>query len=284
MADIADRTADVDGLTVFYREAGPAGAPVLVLLHGFPSASHQFRELIPLLADRFHIVAPDLPGFGKTDMPPRGAFGYTFDHLADVIDRWTEVLGLGRFALYVFDYGAPVGFRIAARLPERITAIISQNGNAYEEGLSDGWNPIQAYWKDPSPANREAIRTMVAPQTTIWQYTHGVPDTTRVSPDGYGLDNYYLARPGNAEIQLDLFLDYASNVALYPAWQEYFRTSRPPLLAVWGKNDPFFRPAGAEAFKRDIPDADVRFLDTGHFALETHVGEIATAIGEFLAR
>jgi pimeloyl-ACP methyl ester carboxylesterase len=284
VADIAYRTADVDGLTVFYREAGPVGAPALVLLHGFPSASHQFRELIPLLADRFHIVAPDLPGFGKTDMPPRDDFGYTFDHLADVIDRWTEVLGLGRFALYVFDYGAPVGFRIASRHPERITAIISQNGNAYEEGLSDGWDPIQAYWKDPSEASREAIRVMVAPQTTIWQYTHGVPDTTRVSPDGYGLDNCYLARPGNDEIQLDLFLDYASNVALYPAWQQYFRDSRPPLLAVWGRNDPFFLPAGAEAFKRDIPDADVRFLDTGHFALETHVEEVAAAIGEFLAR
>jgi len=284
MADIAYRTADVDGLSVFYREAGPAGAPVLVLLHGFPSASHQFRELIPLLADRFHIVAPDLPGFGKTDMPPREDFDYTFDHLAGVIDRWTEVLGLGSFAIYVFDYGAPVGFRIASRHPERITAIISQNGNAYEEGLSDGWNPIQAYWKDPSEANRAAIRTMVDPQTTIWQYTHGVPDTTRVSPDGYGLDNYYLARPGNDEIQLDLFLDYASNVALYPAWQQYFHTSRPPLLAVWGKNDPFFLPAGAEAFKRDIPGADVRFVDSGHFALETHAEEIAAAIGEFLTR
>ncbi|HTZ24406.1 MAG TPA: alpha/beta hydrolase, partial [Streptosporangiaceae bacterium] len=244
----------------------------------------QFRELIPLLAGRFHVIAPDLPGFGQTDMPSRSDFDYTFDHLADVIDRWTEVLGLDSFALYVFDYGAPVGFRIATRHPERITAIISQNGNAYEEGLSDGWNPIQAYWKDPSPANREAIRTMLQPQTTIWQYTHGVPNTARVGPDGYGLDNYYLARPGNDEIQLDLFLDYASNVALYPAWQDYFRTSRPPLLAVWGRNDPFFLPAGAEAFKRDIPDADVRFFDTGHFALETHVEEIATAIGEFLAR
>jgi len=284
MADIAYRKADVDGLTVFYREAGAVGAPTLVLLHGFPSASHQFRELIPLLADRFHIVAPDFPGFGKTEMPARHDFSYTFDHLADVIDRWTEVLGLGSFALYVFDYGAPVGFRIAARHPERITAIVSQNGNAYEEGLSEGWNPIQAYWKDPSAANRAAIRMMVEPQTTIWQYTHGVSDTTRVSPDGYGLDNYYLARPGNDEIQLDLFLDYASNVALYPAWQEYFRVSRPPLLAVWGKNDPFFLPAGAEAFKRDIPDADVRFFDTGHFALETHVEEIAAAIGEFLTR
>jgi pimeloyl-ACP methyl ester carboxylesterase len=282
MADIAYRTADVDGLTVFYREAGASGAPTLVLLHGFPSASHMFRELIPLLADRFHIVAPDLPGFGKSDMPPRGEFDYTFDHLSHVIDRLTEVLGLDRFALYVFDYGAPVGFRIAARHPERVTAIITQNGNAYEDGLSDGWNPVQAYWKEPTQANREAIRTMVAPQTTIMQYTHGVPDTTRVSPDGYGLDNYYLARSGAGEIQLDLFLDYASNVALYPTFQEYFRASRPPLLAVWGRNDPFFLPAGAEAFKRDIPDADVRFVDTGHFALETHVEEIATAIREFL--
>jgi pimeloyl-ACP methyl ester carboxylesterase len=194
------------------------------------------------------------------------------------------MVGLDTFALYVFDYGAPVGLRIATRHPERVTAIVSQNGNAYEEGLSDGWNPIRVYWKDPSEANREAIRMLLEPQTTIWQYTHGVPDTARVSPDGYGLDNYYLARDGAAEIQLDLFLDYASNVALYPAFHEYFRASRPPLLAVWGKNDPFFLPAGAEAFKRDIPDADVRFLDTGHFALETHVGQIATAIREFLPR
>jgi pimeloyl-ACP methyl ester carboxylesterase len=284
MADIQYRVADVDGLKVFYREAGASDAPTLVLLHGFPSASHMFRELIPLLAGRFHIVAPDLPGFGKSDMPARDDFGYTFEHITDVIDRLTEMLGLDRFALYVFDYGAPVGFRIAARHPERITAIISQNGNAYEEGLSDGWNPVRAYWKEPSKANREAIRTLVEPQTTIWQYTHGVPDSTRVSPDGYGLDNYYLARSGADEIQLDLFLDYASNVTLYPAFQDYFRTSRPPLLAVWGRNDPFFLPAGAEAFKRDIPDADVRFLDTGHFALETHAGEIATAIREFLTR
>ena len=284
MAETAYRAADVDGVTVFYREAGAVDAPTLLLLHGYPSASHQFRELIPLLADRFHLVAPDLPGFGKSDMPPRDAFSYTFDHLAGVIDQWTQVVGLGRFALYVFDYGAPVGFRIAARHPERVTAIITQNGNAYEEGLSDAWSPIRAYWKDPSPANREAIRTMLDPQTTVWQYTHGVPDATRVSPDGYGLDNYYLARPGNDEIQLDLFLDYAGNVALYPAWQQYFRTTRPPLLAVWGKNDPFFLPAGAEAFKRDIPDADVRFLDTGHFALETNAEEVASAIGEFLTR
>jgi pimeloyl-ACP methyl ester carboxylesterase len=284
MGDIAYRTVDVDGLPVFYREAGPPDAPALVLLHGFPSASHMFRELMPLLADKYHLVAPDLPGFGRSAMPAREDFDYTFDNLAGVISRLTEVLGLDRFALYVFDYGAPVGFRIAARHPERITAIISQNGNAYEEGLSDGWNPIQAYWKDPSEANRDAIRVFVEPETTIWQYTHGVPDETKVSPDGYGLDNYYLAREGASEIQLDLFLDYASNVALYPAFHEYFRGSRPPLLAVWGRNDPFFLPAGAEAFRRDIPGADVRFVESGHFALETHVTEIADAIREFLAR
>ena len=282
MTDIAYRTADVDGLSVFYREAGAADAPPLLLLHGFPSSSHMFRDLIPLLADKFHLVAPDLPSFGKSDMPKPDAFDYTFDHLADVIDRFTEVLGLDRFAIYVFDYGAPVGFRIAARHPDRITAIITQNGNAYEDGLSDGWAPVQAYWKDPSPANREAVRSMVQPETTIWQYTHGVPDVTMVSPDGYGLDNFYLARPGADEIQLDLLLNYASNVALYPAWQEYFRTSQPPLLAVWGSNDPFFIPPGAEAFKRDIPGAEVRFVPTGHFALETHAAEIASAIIDFV--
>ena len=282
MTDIAYRTAEVDGLSVFYREAGAPDAPTVLLLHGFPSSSHMFRDLIPLLADEFHLVAPDLPGFGKSDMPKPDKFDYTFDHLADVIDRFTEVLGLDRFAIYVFDYGAPVGFRIAARHPDRITAIISQNGNAYTDGLSDGWAPVQAYWKDPSPANREAVRSMVQPETTIWQYTHGVPDVTMVSPDGYGLDNFYLARPGADEIQLDLLLDYASNVALYPAWQEYFRASQPPLLAVWGSNDPFFIPPGAEAFKRDIPEAEVRFLPTGHFALETHVEEIANAIIDFL--
>jgi pimeloyl-ACP methyl ester carboxylesterase len=215
-------------------------------------------------------------------MPKPDAFDYTFDHLADVIDRFTEVLGLDRFAIYVFDYGAPVGFRIAARHPDRITAIITQNGNAYTDGLSDGWAPVQAYWKDPSPANREAVRTMVQPETTIWQYTHGVPDETRVSPDGYGLDNYYLARPGADEIQLDLLLNYASNIDSYPAWQQYFRASQPPLLAIWGSNDPFFIPPGAEAFKRDIPAADIRFVPTGHFALETHADEIANAIIDFL--
>jgi len=278
------QTADVDGFNVFYREARLANAPKLLLLHGFPSASHMFRDLIPLLADRFHIIAPDLPGFGQSDMPARDKFAYTFDNLANVIERFTEVVGFDRFAVYVFDYGAPTGFRLATRRPERITAIISQNGNAYEVGLSDGWTPIRAYWRDPSQANRDALRAFLAPETTKWQYTHGVSDAATVSPDGQSLDNFYLARPGAAEIQLDLFGDYKSNVALYPTFQKYFRTHKPPFLAVWGRNDPFFLPPGAEAFKRDIPDADVRFFDTGHFALETHAKEIATAIRDFLTR
>jgi pimeloyl-ACP methyl ester carboxylesterase len=283
MSVVRYRSADVDGLKVFYREAGRPEAPALLLLHGFPSAGHMFRDLIPLLADRFRIVAPDLPGFGQSDMPSRATFAYTFQHIADVIDRFTEVVGLRRFAIYVFDYGAPTGFRIAARHPDRITAIISQNGNAYEEGLSDGWNPIRAYWQEPSQANRDALRALLKPEATRWQYTHGVADETMVSPDGQSLDNFYLARPGADEIQLDLLGDYKSNVALYPSFHSYFRTHKPPLLAVWGKNDPFFVPPGAEAFKRDIPQAVVRFFDTGHFALETHAVEIAAAIREFLA-
>jgi pimeloyl-ACP methyl ester carboxylesterase len=284
MSKVTYRTTSVDGLKIFYREVGPPDAPTLLLLHGFPTSSHMFRNLMPLLADRFHIVAPDLPWFGHSDMPSRDAFPYTFAKLAEVIARFTEVIGVVRFSMYVFDYGAPTGFRLAVRHPERITAIISQNGNAYEEGLSDGWNPIRAYWQDPSQANRKALRSFLAPETTIWQYTHGVSDATSVSPDGYSLDNFYLARPGADEVQLDLFGDYKSNVALYPAFQEYFRKHKPPFLAVWGKNDPFFLPAGAEAFNRDIPGAEVRFFDTGHFALETHCDEIAAAIREFFDR
>jgi pimeloyl-ACP methyl ester carboxylesterase len=284
MASIRYRTADVDGLKLFYREAGPAGAPKLLLLHGFPSAGHMFRDLIPLFTDRFHIVAPDLPGFGQSDMPPRDKFSYTFGNIAGVIERFTEVIGFDHFALYVFDYGAPTGFRLAIRHPERVMAIISQNGNAYEEGLSEGWAPIRAYWQDPSQANRKVLRAFLTPETTRWQYTHGVPDQTVVSPDGQNLDNFYLARPGADELQLDLFGDYKSNVALYPTFQKYFRTRKPRFLAVWGRNDPFFLPVGAEAFKRDNPGAVVRFFDTGHFALETHAAEIAAAMLDFLTR
>lgn len=283
MSTIRYRYANVDGLNVFYREAGSPDKPKLLLLHGFPTSGHMFRDLIPLLSKDFHIIAPDLPGFGLTDMPPRDTFTYTFDNIANVIDRFTEVVRFDRFAVYVFDYGAPTGFRIAVKHPERITGIISQNGNAYLEGLSDGWNPIRAYWENPSDANREALRGFLAPEATRWQYTHGVTDESLVSPDGIALDNYYLARKGADDVQLDLFLDYQSNVALYPAFQAYFRKHHPRFLATWGKHDPFFLPPGAEAFKRDIPDAQVRFFDTGHFALETHASEIAQAIREMFA-
>jgi len=279
MTTIHYRTAKVDGFSIFYREAGTPGAPKLLLLHGFPSAGHMFRDLIPLLADRFHIIAPDLPGFGRSDTER----GLTFGRIAEIIDRFTEVVGFERYAIYIFDYGAPTGLRLAVKHPDRITAIVSQNGNAYTEGLSEGWNPIQAYWRDPSDANRKALRAFLTPEATIWQYTHGVPDPALVSPDGYSLDSFYLARPGADEVQLDLFGDYKSNVALYPAFQNYFRTHKPPFLAVWGRNDPFFLPAGAEAFTRDMPDAIIRFFDTGHFALETHAAEIAAAIRDFFA-
>ncbi|MGZ5792783.1 MAG: alpha/beta fold hydrolase [Croceibacterium sp.] len=276
------KTVDVNGTDIFYREAGDRSRPSVLLLHGFPSSSHMFRDLIPELADQYHVIAPDLPGFGQSAMKPRDAFSYSFDNIADVIDRFTEVVGLSRFAIYIFDYGAPVGLRIAARHPERITAIVTQNGNAYLEGLSDAFNPVQAYWADPSATNRAALRGFLSPQTTLFQYTHGVADVSLVSPDGRSLDDFYLARPGADEIQLDLLLDYASNVAAYPAFQAYFRKHQPPLLAVWGRNDPFFIPPGAEAFRRDLPKAEIRFFDTGHFALETHAGEIGAAIRAFL--
>ena len=277
------KQAVVDGNKIFYREAGSAAASTILLLHGFPTSSHMFRNLIPALADSYHVVSPDLPGFGFSDAPDRKRFPYTFENLAKVIAKFTQTIGLQRFAIYVFDYGAPVGLRLALLHPERITAIISQNGNAYEEGLSEGWNPIQKYWKEPTDENRAALRDFLKPETTKWQYVHGVQDETLVAPEAYTLDAALLARPGNDEIQLDLFLDYASNVALYPKFQEYFRSKQPPLLAVWGKNDPFFVPLGAEAFKRDIRNAEVRFYDTGHFALETHHREIASAIRDFLA-
>src|SRR6266700_3775449 len=258
--------AVVDGHKIFYREAGSETAPAILLLHGFPTSSHMFRNLIPALADRYHVVAPDLPGFGFSDAPDHKRFRYTFDRLAQTIDRFTETIGLKRHALYVFDYGAPVGLRLALAHPERITAIISQNGNAYEEGLSQGWNPIQKYWKEPTEANRAALREFLKPEATRSQYLYGVQDETLVAPEAYELDSALLVRPGNDEIQLDLFLDYASNVALYPKFQEYLRTNTPPLLAIWGKSDPFFLPPGAEAFKHDNPSAEVRFYDTGHFA------------------
>ncbi|SCB12551.1 alpha/beta fold hydrolase [Rhizobium multihospitium] len=279
MTDISYRTVNVEGVKVFYREAGSPGADKLLLLHGFPTSSHMFRDLIPLLADRYHIIAPDLPGFGQSDAP-KGS--NTFDSIAETIDRFTEVIGFDRYAIYVFDYGAPTGFRLAVKHPERITAIISQNGNAYEEGLSEGWNPIQAYWREASEENRNALKAFLQPDATAWQYTHGVPDASKVSPDGYSLDSLYLARPGAEKVQLDLFGDYKSNVALYPTFQNYFRTHKPRLLAVWGKHDPFFLPPGAEAYRRDTPGAVVKFLDTGHFALETHAAEIAAEIRAFL--
>jgi pimeloyl-ACP methyl ester carboxylesterase len=275
------RVGEVD---VFYREAGPADAPVLLLLHGFPTSSHMFRDLIPELSATYRVIAPDLPGFGNTVAPSREKFDYTFDNLARVIDGFTEALGLSRYALYIFDYGAPTGLRMAMAHPERVTAIVSQNGNAYLEGLSDAWGPWQTYWREPTLAHREACRESLSPATIRdWQYLTGT-DKRRVSPDGYTLDIAYMARPGTEEIQLDLILDYRTNIALYPAFQDYFRIHQPPLLAIWGKNDPAFIPAGAEAYKRDLPDAEVRFLDTGHFALETHAAEIGSAMREFLGR
>ena len=276
--------ATVDGIKIFYREAGPKNAPTILLLHGFPTSSHMFRNLIPALAGHYHVVAPDVPGFGFSQAPGRGQFRYTFENLARTISHFTETVGLAHYAIYVFDYGAPVGLRLALQHPERITAVISQNGNAYEEGLSQGWNPIQKYWKEPTAENREALRAFLTPEATRSQYLHGVPDEKLVAPESWELDSALLARPGNHDIQLDLFLDYASNVSRYPDFQAYFRASRPPFLAVWGKNDPFFLPPGAEAFKRDIPDAEVHFYDTGHFALETHHPVISAAILDFLKR
>lgn len=274
----------VGDVEVFYREAGPADAPVILLLHGFPTASHMFRDLMPLLADRFRLIAPDLPGFGQTKAPPRGTFDYTFDRLADVVEGFTKALSLDRYALYIFDYGAPVGLRLAMRHPDRVTAIISQNGNAYLDGFSDDWAPWQAYWREPTAANREACRPSLSPEAIRdWQYGTGA-DPARLSPDGYELDIAYMARAGAADIQLDLILDYRSNVALYPAFQAYFRAHQPPFLAVWGQHDPAFLPAGAKAYKRDLPEAEVHLLDAGHFALETHAAAVADLIRLFFEK
>jgi pimeloyl-ACP methyl ester carboxylesterase len=283
-AQVIHRTVSVNGLKVFYREAGPCEAPAILLLHGFPTSSHMFRNLIPFLAGNFHVVAPDLPGFGFTELPPRETFAYTFDNLARVIGQFVETIGLRRYAIYVFDYGGPVGFRLALAHPERVTAIISQNGNAYEEGLSSAWDPIQTYWREPTNEHRTALRSLLTLEGTKWQYLHGVPGESLMAPESWTLDAALLSRPGVDEIQLDLFLDYASNVALYPKFHEYFAKYQPPFLAVWGRNDPFFLPAGAEAYRRDNPRAEVHLLDTGHFALETHAAEIAACMNEFLKR
>jgi pimeloyl-ACP methyl ester carboxylesterase len=272
---------DIDGTDVFYREAGPADAPAVLLLHGFGASSHMFRDLIPALAADYRVIAPDLPGFGMTRTDP--AFTFTFAHLADIIDTFTDAVGLATYAMYVFDYGAPVGWRLAVRHPGRITAIVTQNGNGYEEGLSPGWAPMRAAWADPSAANREALRTFNSFEMTRWQYTQGVRDVSRVAPDGYALAFAATERIG-ADAQMDLMVDYGQNVAQYPQLHAYFRQYQPPLLAIWGQNDPFFLPAGAHAFIRDLPQAEVRFLDTGHFALETHGHEITGAMRDFLAR
>jgi pimeloyl-ACP methyl ester carboxylesterase len=279
------RTAAVGDHQIFYREAGDPNQTSLLLLHGFPSSSHMFRNLIPLLSDRFHIVAPDLPGFGFSQSPPRSQFKYTFDNLATVIEAFTEVVRLQRYALYVFDYGAPVGYRLATRHPDRVTAIVSQNGNAYKEGLSDAWDPIRRYWAEPTTKNREVVRdALLTFEGTRWQYTHGVANPEMIAPESYTLDAALLERPGNKDIQLDLFLDYASNLTLYPVFQKYFSDAKPPLLAIWGKHDPFFIPAGAEAYRRDNPNAVVEFLDSGHFALETHFEKIASEIVRLMDR
>jgi pimeloyl-ACP methyl ester carboxylesterase len=278
------RRVETDGVKVFYREAGPVDAPVVLLLHGFPTSSFQYRELIPRLADKYRVIAPDLPGFGFTEVSASRNYKYTFDALAQTILAFIDALKLQRYALYVFDYGAPTGLRVAKARPERVTAIVSQNGNAYEEGLGDAWAPIQRYWREPTAANREAVRKELGPEGIKFQYVYGVPHPEEMAPEGYTLDAAMILRPGNMDIQLDLFLDYANNVKMYSAFQEYFRSSQPPLLAIWGKNDPFFIPPGAEAFQKDNPNAEVKFLDTGHFALETHLEEIATEMRKFLRR
>ncbi|HTJ30983.1 MAG TPA: alpha/beta hydrolase [Acidobacteriaceae bacterium] len=280
----ATHRINADGVNVFYREAGPADAPVVLLLHGFPSSSFQYRHLIPRLADRYRVIAPDLPAFGFTEVPAERNYTYTFDALANTIVAFTNALNLTRYAMYVFDYGAPTGFRLAMAHPERVAAIISQNGNAYEEGLGGAWEPLQRYWREPTEAHRNAIRPALTREGMKREYSVGMVNPDLIAPEGYTLDAALLERPGNVEIQLDLFLDYANNVKLYPKFHEYFRQFQPPTLAIWGSRDLYFIPPGAEAFQRDNPNAEVQFLDTGHFALETHLAEITTAMRDFLNR
>ncbi len=278
------RTANINGVEVFYREAGSKDAPVVLLLHGFPTSSHMFRNLIPQLAGQYRVIAPDYPGFGQSAMPDRSKFAYTFDNYAQVVGKLLHQLGVNRYALYVMDYGAPVGFRLAAKNPDRVTALIVQNGNAYNEGIQQFWNPIKAYWRTGASTEREALRWQTSIKATRWQYTNGVKDVSLVSPDTWTVDQALLDRPGNAEIQLDLFYDYRTNIPLYPQWQAYFRERKPPTLVVWGKNDAIFVAAGAAPYQRDIPNVEIHLLDTGHFALETHGPEIAKLIRGFLGR
>ncbi|QPF75996.1 alpha/beta hydrolase [Roseateles sp. DAIF2] len=278
------RSLSIDGVELFYREAGPAQGPVLLLLHGFPTSSHMFRELIPRLATKYRVIAPDYPGFGHSAMPPRERFAYTFDNYAGLIGKLTEALGASKYSLYVMDYGAPVGYRLATRHPERVSALIVQNGNAYEEGIEGFWDPIKAYWKTGAAPEREALRWLTSIKATRWQYSNGVADASLLSPDAWTVDQALLDRPGNQEVQLDLFYDYRRNLPLYPVWQAYFRKHQPPTLVVWGKNDAIFVAAGAAPYKRDLPEAEIHLLDTGHFALETHGPQIAGLIDEFLAR
>jgi len=278
------RSVEIEGVNIFYRESGPAGAPVVLLLHGFPTSSHMFRNLIPALSDRYRVIAPDYPGYGQSDMPDRASFAYTFDHFAELVDGLLDKLGVVSYAMYVMDYGAPVGWRLALKHPERITGLIVQNGNAYDEGLKEFWDPIKAYWADRSEAHRKALYMLVAPETTKFQYTDGVSDVSRVSPDNWVHDQALLDRPGNADIQMDIFYDYRTNLPLYPAVQAYFRKHLPPTLIVWGKNDTIFPADGAHPYKRDLPDVEFHLFDTGHFVLEDKADEVFPLIRDFLDR